>query len=67
MLQAFKTINPQYVLRTPQLMQEIVIATLNPQVINPFVCAKDTSGQILEDFVFACNDTIATILSISYG
>lgn len=48
-------------------MQEIVIATLNPQVINPFVCAKDTSGQILEDFVFANNDTIATILSISYG
>jgi hypothetical protein len=33
----FKTICPYFVLKTPMLQQEIMIATLNPHAMNPMM------------------------------
>ena len=70
----FKTINPMYVLRTRMLHQEIMIATLDPNSMNPLqghkgegegmeYCRHQT---ILDDFVFANTDTIQTTVLVSY-
>ncbi|CDW78547.1 UNKNOWN [Stylonychia lemnae] len=63
-LNNFKTLFPQFILRNSQLQQEIMIARLNPEQLNPFSDIDDNSAQ--EDFVFSIKDTIGTLIQISY-
>ncbi len=41
-----------------------MIATLNPNAMNPFM--DDDINSIIEDFVFSITDTIGVLLSINY-
>jgi hypothetical protein len=60
-LGSFKTLFPFYILKIPQLQQDIMIASLNPNTMNPFM-SDDFTSYLLDDFVFSDSDTIATIL-----
>lgn len=69
----FKTIIPTYVVKSPQLQEEIIVATMNANLVHPMMSKGDDGSAdyfrhqtILDDFVFATNDTIATLLQINY-
>lgn len=71
-LASFKTILPTYVVKSPHLQEEIMVATMNPNFVHPIVNRGGDGTDyfrhqtILDDFVFATNDTIATLLLINY-
>lgn len=60
-LGSFKTLFPFYILKIPQLQQDIMISSLNPNTMNPFM-NDDFNSFLLDDFVFSDSETIATIL-----